>query len=68
MILPGVRIGNESIVAAGSVVTKYVPPRCIAAGNPARIIRDNIEVGPYGRLLEADENERKSREVTGFTG
>jgi acetyltransferase-like isoleucine patch superfamily enzyme len=59
LILPGVRIGDESIVAAGSVVTKDVPPRCIVAGNPARVIREQIEVGPYGRLKGADENEQR---------
>jgi acetyltransferase-like isoleucine patch superfamily enzyme len=40
VVLPGVRIGNEAIVGAGSVVTKDVPPRTIVAGNPARIIRE----------------------------
>jgi acetyltransferase-like isoleucine patch superfamily enzyme len=31
-------------------VTKDVPARCIVAGNPAKIIRSDIDVGPYGRL------------------
>jgi maltose O-acetyltransferase len=55
MILPGVTIGNESIVAAGAVVTQDVPPRCIVAGNPARIVRSDINVGRFGRLAGADE-------------
>ncbi len=38
-ILAHVSIGEEAIVGAGSVVTKDVPPRCIVAGNPARVIR-----------------------------
>ena len=38
-ILPGVTVGDESIIAAGAVVTKDVPERCIAAGVPARVIR-----------------------------
>lgn len=38
-ILPGVTIGEESFVAAGSVVTKDVPPRTLVAGVPAKIIR-----------------------------
>ncbi len=38
VILPGVTIGEYAIVAAGSVVTKDVPPYAIVAGNPARII------------------------------
>ncbi|MGB4058177.1 MAG: acyltransferase [Alphaproteobacteria bacterium] len=59
LILPGVTVGDGSIVAAGSVVTKDVPPGCIVAGNPAKVIRENIEVGLYGRLKEADENEKR---------
>ena len=35
----GVRIGENSIVGAGAVVTKDVPPNCIVAGNPARIVK-----------------------------
>ena len=38
-ILPGVRIGEGSIVGAGSVVNKNVPPYCVVAGVPAKIIR-----------------------------
>ncbi len=48
IIMPGVRIGENCIIGAGSVVTHDVPPRCIAAGNPARIVKQNIVVGPYG--------------------
>ena len=40
MIMPGVTIGNNVIVAAGSVVTKSIPDNSIAGGNPARIIGD----------------------------
>jgi maltose O-acetyltransferase len=36
----GVRIGQDSIVAAGSVVTKSLPPNVVAAGNPAKVIRE----------------------------
>jgi acetyltransferase-like isoleucine patch superfamily enzyme len=39
IILRGVTIGEGSIVAAGSVVTKSIPPWSIAAGNPARVVR-----------------------------
>ena len=43
IILAGVTIGHGSIVAAGSVVTKDVPPYSIVAGAPARIIRSRLE-------------------------
>lgn len=39
IILKGVTIGEKSIVGAGSVVTKDVPPNVIVAGNPARIVK-----------------------------
>lgn len=57
LILPGIEIGDGCVVGAGSVVTKSVPPGCIVAGNPARVLRENIEVGPYGRFLTADATE-----------
>ncbi len=37
MILPGVTVGDGSIVAAGAIVVKDVPSRCLVAGNPAKI-------------------------------
>jgi len=39
IILPGVRIGEGSIVAAGAVVSKNVPPYCVVGGVPGRILR-----------------------------
>lgn len=39
IILPGVTIGNGTTVGAGSVVTKSLPARVLALGNPARIVR-----------------------------
>ena len=39
VILKGVTIGENSVVAAGSVVTKSVPPNTVVAGNPAVIVR-----------------------------
>lgn len=42
IILPGVTIGRGAIVAAGSVVTKSIPPFSIVAGNPAQIIKSAL--------------------------
>jgi acetyltransferase-like isoleucine patch superfamily enzyme len=39
IIIGGVTVGENSVVAAGSVVTKDVPPNTLVAGNPARLIR-----------------------------
>ncbi len=39
IVLKGVRIGHDSVVGAGSVVTKDVPPRTVVAGSPARVVR-----------------------------
>lgn len=46
VILPGVTIGDETVIGAGSVVTKDIPPRCVAVGNPCRVLR---EVGERDR-------------------
>ena len=43
IILPGVTIGKYSVIGAGSVVNKDIPPNVIAAGNPCKVIRVNME-------------------------
>ena len=48
VILPGIEIGADAVVAAGSVVTKNVPPQKIVLGMPAKIFRDT----PSEQLLE----------------
>ena len=37
--MPGVTIGNNAVIGAGSVVTKDIPDNAIAVGNPARVLR-----------------------------
>jgi len=39
-ILPGVTIGEGTTIGAGSVVTKDIPARCVAVGNPCRVTRN----------------------------
>jgi acetyltransferase-like isoleucine patch superfamily enzyme len=58
IVLPNVTIGRGSIVAAGSVVTKSVPPKTMVQGNPARPIamvevplRWNVSVKEFGKGL-----------------
>lgn len=51
IILPGIRVGDGSIVGTGSVVTRDVPPGSIVAGNPAKIIREGIVTEHYGKLV-----------------
>ncbi|HWM46404.1 MAG TPA: acyltransferase [Xanthobacteraceae bacterium] len=53
VILPGITIGDHSIVGTGAVVTRDVPAHCIVAGNPAKIIREGIMTGHWGKLIEA---------------
>ncbi|MBO4814310.1 MAG: acyltransferase [Muribaculaceae bacterium] len=55
IIMPGVTIGDEVIVGAGSVVTKDVPSNCIVAGNPAKIIKTEIHTGRYGHLIKTED-------------
>lgn len=50
LVLPGVRIGRGSVVAAGAIVTKSVPPGSIVGGNPAKVLRS----------FEVDENFRRT--------
>lgn len=61
LIMPGVVIGDNCVVGAGSVVTRDVPPNSAVAGNPARVIRSGIAVGRYGRFIDADDKERALR-------
>ena len=43
IILKGVNIGDGAVIAAGAVVTKDVPENCLAAGVPARVIKENVK-------------------------
>lgn len=46
IVLPGVTIGDNTVIGAGSVVTKDLPANVVAAGNPCRILRP---IGEYDR-------------------
>lgn len=53
IVLAGVTIGDGAVVAAGSIVTKDVPPYAVVAGNPARIVKYRFETETRRRLLES---------------
>jgi acetyltransferase-like isoleucine patch superfamily enzyme len=67
LIMPGVTVGDGSIIGAGSVVTKDVAPGSMVAGNPARVLREDIVVGPYGRLPIADATKQRLIEEGAFS-
>ena len=48
MVCPGVHIGSNVVIGAGSVVTKDIPDWCIAAGNPCKVLR---------RITDEDQNK-----------
>lgn len=51
VITAGVRIGKHAVVAAGSIVTKDVPPYSVVAGNPARLLKQyNADRGLWQRV------------------
>ena len=50
IIMPGLAIGDEVVIGAGSVVTKDIASNSIAAGNPARIIKSGISMSDDARI------------------
>ena len=58
IVMPGITVGDHSIVAAGAIVTKDVPDNVIVAGNPARVIRTGIMTTNFGRLTKESMAER----------
>lgn len=65
-IMPGVKIGNNVLVAAGSIVTKSVPDNVVVGGNPARIIcslEDYLSKNWKYNLNSKSMNSRAKREM-----
>jgi len=55
IVLPGLKIGDHSVIAAGAVVTKDIPSHSMAAGNPAKILRKGVVVSDLGQILNNGE-------------
>ena len=51
IIMPGVVLGENVVVGAGAVVTRNVESGCVVAGNPAKILREGIELGVHGQMI-----------------
>ncbi|EGQ8605197.1 acyltransferase [Vibrio parahaemolyticus] len=56
ILLPGVTVGKRSVVAAGSVVTRSIPPGEVWGGNPARFICSVDDYYEKTKLLEQNKN------------
>jgi acetyltransferase-like isoleucine patch superfamily enzyme len=57
IIMPGVRVGDNCVVAVASVVMKDVPSNCLVSGNPARVVEKGIQTGRWGiinRMIRPD--------------
>lgn len=63
MIMPGVKIGEGAVIAAGSIVTKDVAPYSIVGGNPAAEIRRRFDDETIFRLLALQIYERPEAEI-----
>jgi acetyltransferase-like isoleucine patch superfamily enzyme len=53
IVLPGVTVGRDAVVAAGAVVSESLPPECIAAGVPARVVGQRGSERPDAAALPA---------------
>ena len=62
IILPGVKLGDNVIVGAGSVVSRDIPSNCIVAGNPAKIIKEGIAIDEHGRITDHGHKPEKKVE------
>ncbi|MEI4473695.1 acyltransferase [Frigidibacter sp. MR17.24] len=52
IIMPGITVGDHSVIGAGAVVVKDVPPRSIVVGNPGKVIRSGIMTTNWGKITD----------------
>ena len=63
IILSGVKIGTGSIIAAGAVITKDVPPFAIVGGNPAKIIKFRFDDKVQNEIINSEWWNKKPKEI-----
>ena len=65
VICPGVTVGDNSVIGAGSVVTRDIPENSVAAGNPCRVLREigerDMEYYCRDRKIDPKDLEEESR-------
>ncbi len=66
LVMPGVSIGDGAIVAARSVVSGDLPPYCIAAGNPAQVVRLRFSADQVARLQKVAWWDWPAEQVTAY--
>ena len=68
MILPGVTIGEQAIVAARALVHDHVPPNAVVGGVPAKVMRDRRTEGRSGKELDHIWLRKSAFQDEHFTG
>ena len=57
VVSPGVQIGRGAVIGANSVVTEDIAPYCVAAGSPARVLRERLAYRPRRQLDGTQQND-----------
>lgn len=68
VICPGVKIGSNVVIGAGSVVTKDIPNWCIAAGNPCKVIRSITDADRRKLFREEEIDQEAWEDIVAQTG
>jgi galactoside O-acetyltransferase len=65
VVLPGVRIGYGSVIGAGSVVSRSIPPMTVALGTPCRVVRDITDEDLTTRMATPDHDDDREGDRVG---